>query len=377
MQHQNSPIYKRNITDRLLRALSKSPVVLLNGARQTGKSKLVMQLAASTYPMQYITLDDARAFASATGHPQEFIANLNTPVVIDEVQHVPELFRAIKWQVDQKRRPGQFLLTGSANIMLLPRLSESLAGRMQIIRLWTLSQGEILGRKENFLEVIDKGDFKQLLVPAFTQEQLIKKILHGGYPQPLQEKEDSDINDWFSSYITTILMRDIRELANIERLSSVPDLFTLMASRTGGLMNIADISSSIGIPHTTLTRYIATLEGTFILQLLAPWSARLAKRLTRSKKIYLSDTGLTAYLLGINDKSIRSNRETFGRILENFVLLELMKQETWSGTGFAFYHFRTNKGVEVDLILEDKAGKIIGAEVKAATTVSSSDANGP
>jgi predicted AAA+ superfamily ATPase len=278
--------------------------------------------------------------------------------------------------VDKSRRSGQFLLTGSANVLLLPSLSESLAGRMQIIRLWTLSQGEILGHKESFLNSIDSGAFKELSASPVSQEQLIRRVLEGGYPEPLSMQDERDVGDWFSSYITTILTRDIRELANIDRLSAMPNLFMLMASRSGGLMNVADISSSSGIPHTTLTRYIAVLEGAFILQLLPPWSPRLGKRLTKSKKIYLSDTGLSAYLLGVSVESIQLNRESFGRILENFVLLELMKQETWSDKPFSFYHFRTTKGDEVDFILEDKSGKFIGIEVKASKSASSDDIKG-
>ncbi len=263
---------KRHIEATLREALSDTPVVLLTGARQTGKSTLVESLAEGGYPARYVTLDDLTTLAAAKQDPAGFVAALAeaggdlAPVIIDEIQRAPDLFLPIKLSVDRKRNPGRFLLTGSANIMTLPRLADSLAGRMETINLWPLSQGEIAGVKESFIDQLFAPEFK---LPARAREgrtELIARVSRGGYPEVLSRGTESRRRAWFSSYITTILQRDVRELSNIEGLTELPRLLTLLAGRTASLLNLADVSRALSIPQTTLKRYLALLEATFIVQ---------------------------------------------------------------------------------------------------------------
>lgn len=367
-------MFQRFIDTNLSKALSRSPVVLLLGARQSGKSTLVRDLMPKSNRARYITLDDANIFGSASENPQAFIESLQLPVIIDEVQRVPELFRAIKLVVDRKRQAGGFLLTGSTNIFLLPRLSESLAGRMEIVKMCPLSVGEILGLNSQFIDRIFDGTFKFETVRAHSPSLLVL-ALRGGYPE-IQKKTEEDRLAWLGSYITSVLERDVREIADIEKLGLLPKVLGLLSYRLGALLNTSDLSSMCGIPHTTLSKYLASLEATFILQFLPPWSMRSTSRLTKSRKIYFTDTAIAAYFSGGNEATIKQNPEIRGRILENFVLLELMKQESWSKCRCSFYHFRAHKGQEVDFILEDKAGRVVGIEVKSSSILTGRDVAG-
>lgn len=368
-------MYKRFISHHLLSALSDTPVVFLNGARQTGKSTLVQALWKD-HPARYITLDDPTVLAAVKNDPTGFISGIDEPVIIDEVQKATELFPVIKMAVDNNRRPGRFLLTGSTNILLLPALSESLAGRMEILNLYPLSHGELAGHEEHFIDLLFANEFKLTRQSANkTVDELIASITIGGYPEALTRAE-SRRKAWFDSYITTILQRDVRNLANIEGLTNLPNLLKLLATRTASLLNMSDLSRSIQIPHTTLKRYLTLLEMTFLCMNLLPWSNNLGVRLVKSPKIYLNDTGLISALLGLNQERLLEDKMLFGRILENYIVTELLKQKSFSHTQPAMFHYRTIKGQEVDVILEDASGKCVGIEIKASATLSSSDIAG-
>jgi len=363
----------RHITPIILDALSDSPVVLLNGARQTGKSTLAQWLAQGPHPARYLTFDDATVFAAAQHDPAAFVAGIEGNIILDEVQRVPELFIAIKAEVDRNRVSGRFLLTGSANILLLPRLSESLAGRMEILTLWPLSQGEIEGRREIFID--SAFDDKS---PSYKQDtedraRLFKRIFTGGYPEILKRPAVTRRKAWFGSYITTILQRDVRDLANIEGLTEMPRLLSLLATRAASLLNFSELSRSCGIPQSTLKRYMTLLKTTFMVNLLPAWSGNLGKRLVKAPKCFLNDTGLTAHLLGIDEGRIRDGTPLIGPLLENFVVLELLKQSSWSNVQPNLFHFRTQTGHEVDIIMEDSGGRIVGIEIKAAKSLGSKD----
>lgn len=366
----------RNITPKITEALADSPVVLLNGARQTGKSTLTQWIASEIHSARYITLDDAGILAAIRHDPAGFVSGLEGNVVIDEVQRAPELFFAIKTAVDRNRKPGRFLLTGSANIMLLPRLSESLAGRMEIISLWPFSLGEIEGVKEGFVDTLFEDIlFSQIKIKE-NQDSIIQKILTGGYPEVLYRKTSGRQKAWFSSYITTILQRDVRDIANIEGLTMMPRLLSLLAVRTATLLNFADISRSIGIPQSTLKRYMSLLETTFLVQILPAWFTNLSKRLVKAPKLILNDTGLIAHLIGLNEERMKTDAGNFGQLLESFVAIELKKQISWSNTQPQMFHYRTQTGQEVDIVLENAAGKIVGIEVKASSTITGKDFKG-
>jgi len=363
---------RRNIEEDLYAALTDTPVVLLNGARQTGKSTLALKLAKSI-PAEYVTLDDAATLSAATFDPVGFIRNLSNTTIIDEVQKAPSLFPAIKVAVDRDRRPGRFLLTGSANVLLLPKLSESLTGRMEVVTLWPFSQGELLGCQEGFVENIFLEKVPSLDKVSSEDVDLISKILTGGYPEIVQRKTPKRRNAWFASYITTLLQRDVRDLSNIEGLTDMPRLLTLLAGRVGGVLNMSELSRSSGIPNTTLKRYLTLLEATYLLQPLPAWSRNLGKRLIKSPKIYLLDSGMAAYSTGQTRERLEQDPTFLGQLLETFVVNELRKQATWSDNPVSLFHFRTTTGKEVDIVLEDRQGRVVGIEVKASGVVQKRD----
>jgi len=369
---------RRHLIDRLLDGLADTPAVLVNGARQTGKSTLVQSAELAGQSRQYLTFDDPGILAAAKRDPNGFVAGLNMPVTLDEVQHVPEIFPVIKAAIDRKRQSGQFLLTGSANVMLLPKLSASLAGRMEVLTLWPFSQGEIHGVRESFVDTLFSSKpvgWKEKTV-ALRRDELLVTILAGGYPLAVVRQSAARRDAWFQSYVMTMLQRDIRDLANIADVTAVPRLLSVVAARAGGLLNFADLSRSVALPQTTLKRYFALLEGTFLVQLLRPWARNLGKRIIQTPKVYLNDTGLLAYLLGATVDRLKAEGNLAGGVLENFVIMELRKQSTWSTTQPELFYWRTASGQEVDMVLEDRAGKVAGVEVKAAATLSGSDVRG-
>ncbi len=367
-------MYTRNIEPELREALADTPVILLNGARQTGKSTLVTRLAEQMRA-SYATLDDATTLAAATSDPIGFLKGLGQTVAIDEAQKAPALFPAIKMLVDADRRPGRFLLTGSADVQMLPKVSESLAGRMQIITLWPLSQGELFGRKEHFIDRVFKSEMPRLI--EADSNDLMACVSKGGYPEAVQRAEGKRRDAWYGAYITAILQRDVRDLANIEGLTEMPRLLSLLATRVGGLLNMSELSRTSGIPHTTLKRYLALLEASFLMQPLPAWHTHLGKRLVKSAKIHLVDTGLAAHLSGHPRSRLATDPTFFGHLLESFVVGELRKQATWSETRVGIYHYRTATGQEVDVVLENgAAGSLVGIEVKASATVTKKDFSG-
>lgn len=361
---------ERYLQSAIREALADTPVILIIGARQTGKSTLV-QTARLGKASRYFTLDDAPVLAAIKNDPAGFLAGLGDGLaILDEVQRVPELFLALKAQVDRNRRPGRFILTGSANVLLLPKIADSLAGRMEVLTLWPLSQGEIAGVREGFIDAIfapklpslpkDKGE---------KRTQLIERICLGGYPEIVARSSPARRKAWFESYVTTILQRDVRDLANIDDVSALPRLLALLAARSGTLVNFAEISRSVGLPQSTLKRYQSLLEKTFLIRLLPAWSGNLGKRLIQTPKIYLNDTGLLASRLGATPNSLTGDAPLLGPLLENFVLAELQKQIGWSETKPRIFHWRTASNQEVDFVLEDDRGRLVGIEVKATASL--------
>jgi predicted AAA+ superfamily ATPase len=367
---------RRFLVPRLLVALSDTPVVLVNGARQVGKSTLVRSLIGDGHPAVYLTLDDASVLASAASDPAGFVSGLSDNVILDEVQRAPELFLAIKAAVDRDRRPGRFLLTGSANVLLLPKVADSLAGRIEILTLAPLSQGEIAGTTETFIDRLFADKLRIASRPSATRADLFNRIVTGGYPAAATRKDPERRRAWFGSYIRTVLERDVRDLGNIEGLVQMPRLLSLLATRSGQTLNFADISRHAGLPQTTLKRYMTLLETTFLLRYIPAWSNNLGQRLAKSPKLLLSDTGLIAYLLGLNERRLSQEPALAGPLVESFAALELSKQAEWSKTRPALFHFRTPVGREVDLVLEDDGGRVVGVEVKASATVNTSDFKG-
>jgi uncharacterized protein len=368
---------KRHLSGPVREALRESRVVLLNGARQVGKTTLALQLAGeSDPPRQYLSLDDAAVHAAAHSDPVGFVSGLQGPVVIDEVQRVPQLLSAIKLAVDRDQTPGRFLLTGSANVLFVPKLSESLAGRMQILTLWSLSQGEIEGTREAFIDVAFGEDLPRLGPAPRSAVDLADRVARGGYPEIVSRRPEARRAPWYGSYLTTILQRDIRELASIEGLAALPRLLGLVASQPMSLLNYADLARGVGLPQTTLKRYLAFLEATFLITTVPAWYRNVGKRLTKSPKVMLTDTGLAAHLQGADAHRLRERRDTLGPLLESFAAMELRRQSAWSREQPELLHFRSAAGQEVDLVLESRAGRLVGVEVKAAASLGPADFRG-
>jgi len=362
---------RRSIENSVRQAMADTPVVLLNGARQTGKTTLAQAIAGKT-GAQYFTLDDSATLALAAGDPAGFIRNLSGPVVLDEIQKAPDLFPAIKLAVDKNRKPGRFLLTGSANVMTLPRLSESLAGRMEVIPLFPFSAGELAGKREGFVKRLFDGTIAKMKTTS-TSNDLPTRLARGGYPEAVQRETDDRRSAWFASYISTILQRDVRDLARVDALHTLPNLLKLLAARASGLLNLADVGRDAGLPHTTLSRYLALLETVFLVHRLPPWSPNLGKRLVKTPKLHLVDAGLACHLVGADARRLSDDRSLLGRMLETFVVGELRKQLSWTDPRTTLYHFRTATGSEVDVVLEKADGSVAAIEVKAGDTVAASD----
>jgi len=369
-------VLERHVRESLAAALADTPVVLLHGARQVGKTTLARSMAASGHARRYLTLDEGATLSAALHDPDGLVAAEAGPVVFDEVQRAPGLFRAIKASVDRDRRPGRFLLTGSANVMTLPRLSESLAGRIEIVPLWSLSQGEIEGARDRFVDRVFDAEFPEWRLPARRSRPLLERLVRGGFPEPSARADAARRDAWFAAYADTNLRREVRELSGVEGLSELPRLLAALCARAGGLLNVADIARSLGMPQSTVRRYLTLLEATFLFVPLPAWSTNRSSRLAKSPKVLIADSGLACHLIGADVRRLETDGTARGSMLENFVAMEIVKQRAWSRGRPTLHHFRTASGAEVDLVLEDRAGRVVGIEVKSAPTVGASDFRG-
>lgn len=367
-------MFTRHIAEILDKALARSRVVLLNGARQVGKTTMVMKLLKNkTYT--YITFDDEITYLAAKSNVSGFVGSLPKPVIIDEVQRIPEIFLAIKQDVDVHPEPGRFLITGSANPLLLPRLGDSLAGRMEVIDLMPLSMGELTGIKESFIDSIFNQQIPTPAASLITKEDLYKKMITGGYPT-VQGLDEEGRDAWMRNYINLLLQRDIRDLMQLEKITEIPNLFRIIANRASNLLNVAEVARDIKLETKTVHRYLALFETIFLMHLQLPWTTNIAQRFIKSPKVYLVDSGLLAYLLDINLEKALANPTGIGKIIENFVVGELRKQATWSKKYINLYHCRTTNGIEVDIILEDRSGNLVGIEIKSSEKITPDDFKG-
>ncbi|OGB83307.1 hypothetical protein A3F66_05605 [candidate division TM6 bacterium RIFCSPHIGHO2_12_FULL_32_22] len=357
-------MFKRNIKSSLERALKRSPVTLLTGARQSGKTILTENIAQEKN-YNFFSLDDIATYVTAKNDPTGFIRDLPKPVVIDEVQRVPELFLSIKRDVDKNRKSGNYLLTGSVNPLLVPKVADALTGRIETLSLFPLSQGEILGIKENFIDRVFSG--KKPANPD-NKVDLYKAILVGGYPV-LQSLNEIDRKAWINEYIKNIVQKDAQDITKITEPKDLYSFIYSLAHRAAGLLNISDISRNLTLPQATLQRYSSLLEALYIIYFAYPWHMKSDKKFIKSKKSYLVDSGFLSNLLKINSKEMLKESNMVGNIVENFIVMELLKQLSWSETIAELYHFRTVSGVEVDIVLEDEYKNLVAIEVKNSATV--------
>ena len=368
------PLIPRLILPRMLEALSDSPVVLLHGPRQCGKTTLARHMGA-LQGYDYLSFDDDVQRRAAQADPVGFVAELPDRVILDEVQRVPELFTTIKAAVDARRLPGRFILTGSANVLLVPKLADSLAGRMELLRLHPLAQVELSGGGPGFLSALFQGQFRTGPAGARMGRLLAARIAAGGFPAALNRPSARRQAAWYRDYTETLVQRDLRDLARISALDAIPRLLTLAAGQTSHLMNISELAAPFSVSRPTIRDYMTLLSRIFLLEELAPWHNNRLSRLIKTPKLHLGDTGLACALLGVDAEALWLDRALFGQMLETFVYQELRRQASWSDAPVAFFHFRDKDQVEVDLVLES-GPKLVGVEVKAASTVTGDDFRG-
>jgi hypothetical protein len=353
-------------------ALRDTPVVMVTGPRQSGKTTLVRDLIESH--RQFITMDDETTLEAARSDPTGLVRGLDR-TTIDEVQRVPDLLRAIKKSVDEDRRPGRFLLTGSANILTLPQVSESLAGRMEIVNLLPLAQAEIRHRKPAFLRAAFAGQIRKPGQMTIG-EDLVEAVLIGGYPEMLRRRDPKRREAWARDYVKAIVQRDVRELADVEKLDQMPRLFRALAHHSGQLTNFTQLGAQIGLDDKTSRKYVGILEHLFLVRRVEPWFRNQLKRLVKAPKLHFLDSGLLGAALGASTEQVAGNRSAFGSLLETFVFSELAKQAPLSGESCSLYHYRDKDKDEVDFVIETVSGALIGIEVKASATVDSVDFKG-
>jgi hypothetical protein len=303
------------------------------------------------------------------------VSDLPDRTILDEVQHAPWLFTAIKTAIDRRRTPGRFILTGSANVLLLPRLADSLAGRIEIVRLHPLSQAELGRRRSQFLDRLFGGEFKTKTYERLRAE-LADRIAAGGYPAALARITPRRRTAWYRDYIETLVQRDVRELARIGALDALPRLLTLAAGQTARLLNVSDLASPFQLSRPTIRDYMTLLERVFLLEPLSPWHSNRLSRLVKTPKLHMGDTGVACALLGLDADALGRDRPMLGQMLETFVLQELRRYASWHEASITFHHFRDRDGAEVDIVLERGAHEVAGIEVKAAATVTASDFRG-
>lgn len=362
-------ILARPIEERIRRDLRDTRVVLLAGPRQAGKTTLAKKLAGRD--MKFLTLDDPTTLSAARADPAGFIRGLDR-AVIDEVQRVPGLLIAIKQSVDEDPRPGRFLLTGSANLMVLPQMADSLAGRMSVIDLLPLSAAEVMRYSGGFLERVFKGASPEA-TKTLIGDGLRDLVLAGGYPEARARVTWQRQRAWCLDYAKAIVERDVREVAQVDKLRELPKLLRALAHHSGQIINSTKISSSLGITHVTALRYTGIFEQLYLLRHLPAWSGGGLARLTRTPKLHFLDSGLLAALRGVTPASLAENRTEFGAVLESFVYSELLKQAAWEDGRFEFSHFRDKEQHEVDVVIEDDTRGVVGVEVKASATVTAKD----
>lgn len=365
-------MYKRLLDPRLREGLTDTPVVLVVGPRRAGKTTLVQSIGEDK--RHYITLDDQTVLSAARADPVGFVRGLDI-ATIDEVQRAPELLLAIKKSIDEDYRPGRFLLTGSANVLTLPRVADSLAGRVETFQLLPLSRVELGVGESTFLSDLFDGLSPTTKNPALGDD-LLELVLMGGFPEAQARSSEKRRMDWARSYLTSVLTRDLRDIADVEKLTELPKFVRFVAEHSGQLVNHSQFGSSIGVSHKTSQRYVGLLEQVFLISTLPPWYTNSIKRITKTAKLHFLDTGLLASVRGLTFERLRNDRDLVGSFLESFVFAEVLKLASGTDIRLVPYHFRDQRQREVDIVLERDDGKMVGIEVKASATVRSSDFGG-
>ncbi len=362
---------ERSITPYVVAATRDTPVVMIVGPRQAGKSTLALALADHGVEAGFESLDIAVNLAAARSDPDGYLADLDYPVIIDEVQKAPHLLSAIKAHVDRDRKPGRFILTGSANIFLQPKVFESLAGRMETFTLWPLSEGEIRGSTDNFVSSAFNPE-ANLKGKREARGDLTDALLRGGFPE-LLDRTPNRRAAWFDEYTSALIERDLRAIADIEHVDAVTNMLFLLAERVQMPLNATQLGSNLGISEATVRRYLGLLERVYFIQRISAYSRQVKTRITKASRFLLSDSGLLAHLAQIDTGRLKRNRQLLGTLLENFVGNELVKQSLWSEPRATVHYLRISRGPEADFLLATRDGSVVAVEVRAAATVHEQD----
>lgn len=366
----------RRAQESLLAALGDTRVVVINGARQTGKSTLAKLVMDGIVGAELRYLDDAAARSAAQADPALFVRH-DGLLVIDEVQRVPDLMLAIKHEVDLDPRPGRFLLTGSARLLALHDIPDLLPGRSETIELWPLSQGEIDRSTDRFVDaVFEHGAGLPVPESDLRRDDYVDRALCGGYPEAVRRTDLGRRARFFESYIADLINRDVRQVTEIERPADMRRLLNLVAASMTSLAVPASFANHLQVPVSTVKRYLDLLELLFVVRRVPAWSTNLTTRAVATPKLVLIDSGLGGHLAGMTMKRSRHPTAPVGPLLENFVLGELARQLSWAEEPVRLYHYRDRDSYEVDAILERASGEVVAVEVKAAETVRSEDFRG-
>ena len=365
-------LFPRLIETRLAEAMADTPVVLLAGPRQAGKTTLVRQVAENG--LRYLTMDDELTLLSAREDPVGMIRSLDR-AVIDETQRAPTLLLAIKKSVDEDRRAGRFLLTSSANLMALPTVADSLAGRMETLSLLPLSQSEIEGQTQNWLDYVFAGWLPQP-VSAARADDLVGRVLRGGYPEAMSRSTARRRTAWARQYIAAIIARDVRDVSGIEKLDQLPRFMRVLAQTAGQMCNYTQLGGQVGLDGKTAAKYISVFEQMYLLRRVDVWARNRLNRVVKTPKLQFIDSGLLATLLDLTADEVQKDRTRFGNVLETFVFSEVLKHTTTAEGDYRLMYYRDADKVEVDVVVENAAGQLVGIEVKAAATVKEADLRG-
>lgn len=352
----------------VVEALGDTRIVLLLGARQVGKSTLAEQIVTGDHPASAINLDTQAPREAANSDPEGFVAGLRRPVLIDEVQRGgPDLLLAIKSAVDKDKSPGQFFLTGSANVLASRKVLDALTGRVEIITLWPLAQSEIEESARNFVDSLFAGEPAEVEDAPVGREAIAGRLIAGGYPEA-RRRNGRARTRWFSSYLETTLEKDLADITDAHKLKEMPRLLRLLASRAANIVVPTNISSEIALHRETVEAYIGLLEAVFLVRRLRAWTPGIGKREIQHPKVYIADTGLLLHMLGANQERLENDDQVTGKALENFVAMEILRHAEWSERAPSLFHYRQGRD-EIDVILEDRAGAIAAVEVKASASI--------
>lgn len=362
-------LYPRFLEPRIAQALSDTPVVLLAGPRQSGKTTLVRKMAVQL-GLRYLSLDDESTLLSARADPVGLVRSLER-AVIDEVQRAPQLLLALKQSVDEDRRPGRFLLTGSAKLLALPTVADSLAGRMETLVLYPLAQSEIESRPANWIDSAFAGRLLDADRPALGAA-LVERVLRGGYPEALARASVRRRVAWVRQYLDALIQRDVRDVAGIEKLDQLPRFLRALAQTAGQMCNYTQLGAAVGLDGKTAARYLAVFEHMYLLQRVDVWARNRLNRVLKTPKLHFVDSGLLAALLDLNPEVVQHE----GCVLETFVYGELLKHQATAEGDYRLLHYRDADQYEVDLVLENAAGALVAVEIKAAASVRANDLRG-